>query len=95
MKKGVDDAAALLGVTAVMDLTCGDIALMKTRLEEAIAIGVDDIAIAIANPTAFNDLIEKALVKGIPVVVINTYWPPNTTHPDIPYIGAKEKKVGA
>jgi simple sugar transport system substrate-binding protein len=88
VKKGVDDAATLLGVTAIVDLTGGDIALMRTRLEEAIAAGVDGIAIAIADPTAFNDLIEKALAKGIPVVAINTYWPPNTTHPDIPYIGA-------
>jgi len=94
VKKGVDDAAKLLGVTAIVDLTGGDIAQMKTRLEEAISTGVNGIAIAIADPTAFNDLIQKALDKGIPVVAINTYWPPNMTHPDIPYIGASLEEGG-
>jgi simple sugar transport system substrate-binding protein len=70
--KGVQDASVALGVESVVagvkDVdNDAQIGLVKSM----IAKKVDGIALNIAHPTAFNDVIDKALAAGIPVVGFN------------------------
>ena len=72
VKEGMRDAAQLLGVEAEFvgteDL---DIEEQKALFENALKEGVDGIATSITHETFFNDSIEKALARNIPVVCFN------------------------
>jgi len=72
LKEGMRNAAELLGVEAEFvgteDL---DIEEQKALFEKALEEGVDGIAITITHETFFNDSIEKALARNIPVVCFN------------------------
>jgi len=91
VKQGMEDAAKLYGVSAEILMSEGDNAKEVALLEQAIAGNPDGIGISIVDPVAFNDGIQKALSKGIPVIAFNNDAP---NAPRLAYIGAAEKKVG-
>ncbi len=62
-------------------------------MEQAIAANPDGIGISIVDPVAFDDVIQKALDKGIPVISFNND-DANTPNPRLAYIGAHERAVG-
>ncbi len=91
VKQGMEDAAKLMGVSAEILMSEGDNAKEVALLEQAIAGNPDGIGISIVDPVAFNDGIQKALNKGIPVIAFNNDAP---NSPRLAYIGAAEHKVG-
>lgn len=72
VKEGMRDAAQLLGVEVEFVGTEDiDIEEQKALFEQALEEGVDGIATTITHETFFNDVIEEALGRGIPVVCFN------------------------
>ena len=90
VKKGMEDAAALMGCKADIDLCGGDLALQQKRFKEAVAMKPDAIALVINDPS-WKPLTEEALEKGVPVFGIN-----NDTAgvPRLFYIGQNEIRAG-
>jgi simple sugar transport system substrate-binding protein len=73
VKKGAEDAAKLYGCqvdfTGVKGIDQpGQVAI----IESLVATGSDGIGTTITDPTAYNDVIAKAIAAGIPVVALNT-----------------------
>jgi simple sugar transport system substrate-binding protein len=93
VKQGMEDAAALYGVSAEILMSEGDNAKEVALVEQAIAGNPDGIGISIVDPVAFDDVIQKAITKGIPVIAFNND-DANTPNARLAYIGAAEKKVG-
>jgi simple sugar transport system substrate-binding protein len=72
VRKGMDDAAAAMGVDAELDGTPGVEAAELVRLtRKAIADGVDGIALNLIERDVFNEVIAEAKAKHIPVVAFN------------------------
>jgi simple sugar transport system substrate-binding protein len=69
---GMEEAAKLLGVEAVMQYSKGDIAAEVNFIETAIAAKVDGIGVVISDSDAFDAPIKKALDAGIPTIAVNT-----------------------
>jgi simple sugar transport system substrate-binding protein len=93
VKQGMEDAAKLYGVSAQMLMSEGDNAKEVALIEQAIAGNPDGIGISIVDPVAFDDVIQKAINKGIPVIAFNND-DSSTPNARLAYIGAAEKKVG-
>jgi len=72
VKRGMEDAAKALGVSAVMQYSQGDIGKEVTFIESAIAAKVDGIGVVISDSDAFDKPIGKAIEAGIPVIAFNT-----------------------
>jgi simple sugar transport system substrate-binding protein len=73
VKKGMEDAARLVGVQAVFTGTEGvDAKAQAAMIAKAVADGYDGIAVDIIDPTAFDDAVKAAIDKGVPVVAFNT-----------------------
>src|SRR5258708_21342264 len=72
LRYGAEDACALLGTTFQWTGSEKSIATeMVTAFNTAVSGKADGIAIALVDPSAFNDPVEKALAAGIPVVSYN------------------------
>src|ERR1700724_1144957 len=72
LRYGAEDACALLGCSYQWTGSEKSIATeMVNALNTAVSAGVDGIAVALVDPTAFNDPVEKALAASIPVVAYN------------------------
>jgi simple sugar transport system substrate-binding protein len=72
VKKGMEDAAKLLGVESVFAGTPGsDIAELLALTENAINEKYDGIALSIAQPRTFSGVIQKSLNAGIPLLTFN------------------------
>jgi simple sugar transport system substrate-binding protein len=93
VKQGMEDAAALYGVSAEIFMSEGDNAKEVTMLEQAIASKPNGIGISIVDPEAFDAPIEDAINAGIPVIAFNND-DANTPNARMAYIGASEEKVG-
>ena len=93
VKQGMEDAAKLYGVSAEILMSEGDNAKEVSLMEQAIAGNPDGIGISIVDPVAFDDVIQKAINKGIPVIAFNND-DANTPNARLAYIGAAEHKVG-
>ena len=93
VKQGMEDAAALFGVQAEILMSEGDNAKEVALVEQALAGNPDGIGISIVDPVAFDDVIQKAITKGIPVIAFNND-DANTPNARLAYIGAAERKVG-
>ena len=93
VKKGMEDAAQVFGVKAEILMSEGDNAKEVALIEQAIAGNPDGIGISIVDPVAFDDVIQKAINKGIPVIAFNND-DANTPNARLAYIGAAEKQVG-
>ncbi|HLI89996.1 MAG TPA: sugar ABC transporter substrate-binding protein [Ktedonobacteraceae bacterium] len=85
---GIQDACALLGCkyqwTGSENSDAGQ---MVNAMNAAIAAKADGIAVAIVDPTAFNDPTERALSAGIPVVSYNADAPASSGNKRLAYIG--------
>lgn len=93
VKQGMEDAAALYGVSAEIFMSEGDNAKEVSLLEQAIASKPNGIGISIVDPEAFDADIQKAIDAGIPVIAFNND-DANTPNARLAYIGATEAKVG-
>jgi simple sugar transport system substrate-binding protein len=85
---GIQDACALLGCkyqwTGSENSDAGQ---MVNAMNAAIAAKADGIAVAIVDPTAFNDPVQRALSAGIPVVSYNADAPASSGNKRLAYIG--------
>jgi simple sugar transport system substrate-binding protein len=72
VKKGMDQAASLLGVECSFTGTEEvDPEQQAAMVEEAVKQRVDGIALSIIDTIAFDYVVEKAMENGIPVVAFN------------------------
>lgn len=93
VKQGMEDAAKVYGCEAQLLFSEGDNAKEVDLMEQAIAGNPDGIGISIVDPVAFDEVIQKALDKGIPVISFNND-DANTPNARLAYIGAHERQVG-
>ena len=85
---GIQDASALLGTKYQWTGSENSVVSeMVNAMNTAINGGADGIAVAIVDPKAFNDPINKALDQGIPVVAYNADGAPGKPNPALAYIG--------
>lgn len=85
---GIQDASALLGTKSQWTGSKNSIVSeMVNAMDTAINGGADGIAISIVDPNAFNDPIERALGKGIPVVAYNANGATDKPNPALAYVG--------
>ncbi len=71
-----------------------DVAAQVRMLESLVESGVDGIATTTPDPQAYEAIIDRALARGIPVVVYNTDSP-NPHHRRLAFIGQDDRKAGA
>ena len=72
LKKGMNDAADLLGVQCDFIGTEGvDVHLQARMVQQAVEDGYHGIALNIIDPDAFDVVIHQAIEKGVPVVGFN------------------------
>jgi simple sugar transport system substrate-binding protein len=88
-KYGLEDAAALLGIPAPQwtGSETSKVSEMVDAMNTAISGNADGIAVSVVDPTAFNQQIQSALDKGIPVVSYNADGKGLGTSPRLAYIG--------
>jgi simple sugar transport system substrate-binding protein len=85
---GIQDACALLGCSYQWTGSENSIAAeMVNAMNAAISAKVDGIAVAIVDPQAFNDPVQRALQAGIPVVSYNADAPASSNNKRMAYIG--------
>ena len=95
VKKGMEDAARETGARAEIDLCEGDLAWQMRAFEEAVAAGVDGIALVINDEEIWNEPVAEALEKGIPVIGIDNDHPDGAMgNPRLAYIGQDERDAG-
>ncbi|MBN1910076.1 MAG: sugar ABC transporter substrate-binding protein [Pirellulales bacterium] len=72
VKKGMEDAARLMGVKCEFTGTEGvDIKAQAEMVRKAVADGVDGIALNVIDPKAFDKVVQEAIDRGVPVVAFN------------------------
>lgn len=72
VKRGMQDAAAMLGVEAELAGTAGvDLAAQAEMVRAAVTAGCDGIALNVIHATAFEEVVREALEGGVPVVAFN------------------------
>lgn len=85
---GIQDAEALLGTGSQWTGSeTSDTQEMVDAMNSAISGNADGIAIAVTDPQAFNDPIQEALDKGIPVIAYNANGKGPGTNPALAYVG--------
>ncbi len=73
VKKGMRDAAALMGVEAIFTGTEGvDTKAQAAMVTRAVKDGYDGIAVDIIHATDFDKAVKDAIAAGVPVVAFNT-----------------------
>jgi simple sugar transport system substrate-binding protein len=85
---GLEDADALLGTNS--QWTGSETSIVREMVDAmntAISGNADGIAVSIVDPTAFNDPIQRALDKGIPVIAYNANGKGPGTNPALAYVG--------
>jgi len=92
VRKGAEDAGKLVGADVVYTGPAGfDIQKQVEFMKSAIAQRVDGIACTLPDPTAFNDVVQEAMSKGIPVIAINADAPNSGR---LAYIGQGNYEAG-
>ena len=72
VKKGMNEAAELMGVTCDWIGTEGvDLTAQAQLLKKAVKQGYDGVAFNIIDPEAFDEVIQEAIDAGVPVVGFN------------------------
>src|SRR3712207_925642 len=85
---GIEDAQALLGTTSQWTGSeKSDVQEMVDAVETAISGNADGIAVAIVDPQAFNEPIQRALDNDIPVIAYNANGEGPGTNPALAYVG--------
>jgi ribose transport system substrate-binding protein len=92
VEKGVQDAAAKLGVQADFFVpTKEDVAAQLSTMEGYIAQGYAGIAVAPSDPKAMEATIKAAMDAGIPVITLDTDAPESVR---LAYVGTSNKAAG-
>jgi len=91
--KGWNEAAAAFKVNATVNYAYGDISKQIDHVKAAIAMGVDGIFIFNIDPEGMHPWIEKALEKGIDVVVMSGREPVYSPE-QVPFIGFDLEEQG-
>ena len=92
VEKGVQDAAAKLGVQADFFVpTQEDVAAQISTMEGYIAQGYNGIAVAPSDPKAMEATIKAAMDAGIPVITLDTDAPESVR---LAYVGTSNKAAG-
>ncbi len=85
---GIEDADALLGTTSQWTGSeKSDVQEMVDAMSTAVSGNADGIALSIIDPQAFNDPIQQALDKGIPVIAYNANGKEGRDNPSLAYVG--------
>lgn len=93
--KGMLDAAKELGCRADIDLCGGDLPLQTKRLQEAIAMRPDGIAVVINDDVAYDKIIEDGLAAGINIIGMNNDDKEHDAgNARLCYIGQSERRAG-
>jgi simple sugar transport system substrate-binding protein len=72
VKKGMEDAAAMMGVECEFTGTEGvDVAAQAEMVRKAVKDGYDGIALNIIDPVGFDIVVAEAIEAGVPVVAFN------------------------
>lgn len=71
-QKGAEQAGADLGITVQYEGGNNDGAAQAKLIDDAIAAGVDGIAVSLADPGALEASVKAAVAAGIPVVTMNS-----------------------
>ncbi|HTX00844.1 MAG TPA: substrate-binding domain-containing protein, partial [Acidimicrobiales bacterium] len=93
-RNGIADAAAILGIPTPLwtGSATSEVSQMVTAFDQAVAANVSGIATTLIDPVAFNDPVDNALTKGIPVIAYNADEPGNNR---LCYIGQNNLTAGA
>ena len=85
---GIEDAQALLGTTSQWTGSEKSVVSeMVDSMNTAISGNANGIAVAVVDPVAFNEPIQKALDNGIPVIAYNANGKGPGTTPALAYVG--------
>src|SRR5918992_65076 len=85
---GIEDAEALLGTTS--QWTGSETSVVREMVDamnSAISGNSDGIAVSIVDPEAFNDPIQRALDRDIPVIAYNANGKEGQDNPALAYVG--------
>jgi len=76
VRKGMQDAAAMMDVEATFTGTAGvDLQALVELVTRAVADGYDGIAVNMIDRQSFNAAVQQAIARGVPVVAFNTDGP--------------------
>jgi simple sugar transport system substrate-binding protein len=85
---GIEDAQALLGTQSQWTGSeTSNVREMVGAMDSAISGNADGIAVAIVDPEAFNDPIQRALDADIPVIAYNADGAQGQENPALAYVG--------
>jgi len=71
-QKGAEAAGADLGITVQYQGANNDGAAQAKMIDDAVAAGVDGIAVSLADPGALEASVKAAVAAGIPVITLNS-----------------------
>ncbi|MEN9823347.1 MAG: hypothetical protein RLZ04_1773 [Actinomycetota bacterium] len=71
-QKGAEAAGADLGITVQYQGANNDGAAQAKMIDDAVAAGVDGIAVSLADPGALEASVKAAVAAGIPVITMNS-----------------------
>ena len=71
-QKGAEQAGADLGITVQYQGGNNDGAAQAKMIDDAVAAGVDGIAVSLADPGALEASVKAAVAAGIPVITMNS-----------------------
>src|SRR3989440_9518131 len=97
VKKGVDQAAHDMGVTAIYESpasTTFDVVAMSHLIDTAVAAHPDGIVVSIPDPTGLGPSIKAAVAAGIPVISINSGSDVAKSLGVLVHIGQTEEQAG-
>ncbi len=97
VKKGVDQAAKDMGVTANYEAptsTTFDVVAMSHLIDTAVAAHPDGIVVSIPDPTGLGPSIKAAVAAGIPVISINSGSDVAKSLGVLVHIGQTEEQAG-
>ena len=97
VKKGVDQAAHDMGVTAVYESpasTTFDVVAMAHLIDTAVATHPDGLVVSIPDPTGLGSSIKAAVAAGIPVISINSGSDVAKSLGVLVHVGQTEEQAG-
>src|SRR2546430_3605087 len=97
VKKGVDQAAKDMGVTANYEAptsTTFDVVAMSHLIDTAVAAHPDGIVVSIPDPTGLGPSIKASVAAGIPVISINSGSDVAKSLGVLVHIGQTEEQAG-
>jgi simple sugar transport system substrate-binding protein len=97
VKKGVDQAAKDMGVTAIYESpasTTFDVVAMSHLIDTAVAAHPSGLVVSIPDPTGLGPSIKAAVAAGIPVISINSGSDVAKSLGVLVHIGQTEEQAG-